>query len=58
MIMNGIWNGIHAFSQLAKLKAGLSRLRKYLPNQNFRQPCSKKYHYLFGWCLKLKTNEF
>ena len=32
MIMNGIWNAIHAFSQLTKLKVELSRLRKFLPN--------------------------
>ena len=26
--------------------------------QKFPQPCSKKYHHLFVWCLKLKMNEF
>ena len=24
----------------------------------FPQPCSKKYHHLFVWCLKLKVHEF
>ena len=37
---------------------GLSRLRKFLPNQNFAQSCSKKTHLLFVWCLKSKINEF
>ena len=30
-----------------KLKVGLSRLRKFFPNLNFLQSCSKKYHHLF-----------
>ena len=29
------------------IKVGLSRSRKFLPNQNFPQSCSKKYHHLF-----------
>ena len=37
---------------------GLSCLRKFLPNQKFPQPCSKKKNLLFVWCLKLKINEF
>ena len=41
-----------------KLKVKLSRLRKFLPNRNFHHPFSKKYHHLFAWYLKLKTNEF
>ena len=40
------------------LKVGLSRLRKLLPNQNFSQPCSRKYYNLFVWWLKLTINEF
>ena len=40
------------------IQVGLSRFRKLLPNWNFPQPCSKKYHNLFAWCLKLKINEF
>ena len=35
-------------------KVRLSRLRKFLPNWNFPQPCSEKYHHLFVWCLKNK----
>ena len=42
----------------AKLKVGLLRFKKFLPNWNFPQPCSKKYHHLFIWCLKLKINKF
>ena len=30
------------------LKVGLSRLRQFLPNQNFPQTCQKKSHRLFG----------
>ena len=40
------------------LKVGLSRFRKFFPNWNFPQPCSKKYHHLFVSCLKLKIIEF
>ena len=29
-----------------------------MPSYPFTQPCSKKYHHLFLWCLILKTNEF
>ena len=44
--------------RIVYIKVGLSRLRKFLPNQIFPQPCSKKYHHLFVWCLKLKINVF
>ena len=40
------------------IKAGPSRLWKFLPNLNFLQSCSQKYHHLFVSCLKLKINEF
>ena len=46
------------FPTLRKFKVGLSCLRKFLPNENFPQPRSKKYHHLFVWCLKLRINEF
>ena len=41
-----------------RFEVGLSRLRTFLPNQHFPRLCSKKYHNLFLWCLKLKINEF
>ena len=41
-----------------KSEVGLSRLRRFLSNELFFQSCSKIYHHLFVWCLKLKTNEF
>ena len=47
----------HAVRNLI-IKVVLLRLRKFLPNENFPQPCLKKYHHFFVWCLKLKINEF
>ena len=43
---------------LANVKVGLLRSTKFLPNKNFPQSCSKKYHHLFVWCLNMKINEF
>ena len=45
------------FYRFWDIKVGLSRLRECLPNWSFRQPCLKKYHHLFVWCLKLKINK-
>ena len=53
------WKAAYLMSHLVSyFKVGLPRLRKFLSNQNFPQPCSKKYHHLFVWSLKLKINEF
>ena len=43
---------------LQNVTVNFSRLGKFLPNSNYPQPCSKKYHHSFVWCLKLKINEF
>ena len=38
------------FQLTSVFKVGPSPLRKFLPNQNFPQSCSEKYHFLFVWC--------
>ena len=49
-----VWNA----GLLHKLKVGLLRSKKILPNENFRQSFSKKYYHFFVGCLKMKINKF
>ena len=49
-----VWNA----GLLHKLKVGLLRSKKILPNENFCQPFSKKYYHFFVGCLKMKINKF